>query len=125
MRDLQNPSWFPASRGNHEGFCKCLTEDIYHDQTRIAEYEVKTFQAQLDFGIQLQRFAELRIGPMWGSGKAGVETGTTDLPELDEDYAGIKASLIVDRQDRTFFEGYYIETSADFAREARGRGPRL
>jgi len=21
---LQNPSWFPASSGNHEGFCKCL-----------------------------------------------------------------------------------------------------
>jgi NTE family protein len=97
-------------------------QDIYQDGSRIAEYEVKTFQAQLDFGIQLRRFAELRIGPMWGSGKAEVETGASDLPELDEDYAGIKASLIVDRQDRTFFarEGYYIETTGDFAREAVG-----
>ncbi len=97
-------------------------QDIYEDKTRIAEYQVKTVQAQLDFGIQLRRFAELRIGPMWGSGKAEVETGASDLPELDEDYAGIKASLIVDRQDRTFFarEGYYIEIRGDFARDIAG-----
>jgi len=97
-------------------------QDIYQEKTRIAEYEVKTFRAQFDFGIQLRRFAELRIGPMWGTGKAGVETGTSDLPELDEDYAGLGSRLIVDRQDRTFFarEGYYIETTGDFARDVAG-----
>jgi len=24
---LQNPSWFPASSGNHEGVCKCLLKN--------------------------------------------------------------------------------------------------
>ncbi len=97
-------------------------EDIYQDDARIAEYDVRTVEGRLDFGVQLRRYAELRIGPAWGTGKATVETGATDLEEYDEDYAGWRAGLIVDRQDRTVFarEGYYLEVAAVSARKDLG-----
>ena len=86
-------------------------QPIYEDDRRIAEYDVRKAEARLDFGLQLRRYAELRVGPVWGTGKATIETGAADLPEFDEDYAGIRMGLIVDRQDRTLFarEGYYLQ----------------
>ena len=98
MRDLQNPSWFPASSGNHEGFCKSLTEDIYHDQTRIAEYEVKTFQAQLDFGIQPVLPDVADVAP-----DEGVDAFSKRRGKLDQTVADSLASR---RQDRPRATGF-------------------
>ena len=86
------------------------TEAIYADDAHVADYDVEKTEARLDLGIQLRRYAELRAGPVWGTGRAEVETGATNLPTVDADYAGWKIGLIVDRQDRTLFarEGYYL-----------------
>ena len=97
-------------------------QDVYDDKDRIAEYDVDSLEGRLDLGIQLRSYAEFRVGPVWGQAKANVETGSSDLPTVDEDYAGIESSLIVDRQDRTLFarEGCYFEARALMAREALG-----
>lgn len=101
---------------------KSEIQDVYVDGEHVADYDVKRTEARLEVGLQLRSFAELRAGPLWGKAKASVETGSTDLPELDEDYAGWTGSLVVDRQDRTLFarEGYYFATRGVFAREAMG-----
>ncbi len=97
-------------------------ENVYENDRRVAEYKVHRTEARLDFGIQLRRYAEFRIGPLWGTGKAEVETGASDQPEFDERYAGWAAQVIIDRQDRTLFarEGYYADLRARLAREIMG-----
>jgi len=110
--------WFLAPAVEY----RSKTEAVYDDDARVADYDVQTLEGRLDFGLQLRRYAELRAGPVWGTGKATVETGATNLPTFDEDYAGWKIGLIVDRQDRTLFarEGYYFETKGLFARDDLG-----
>ncbi|VGO17182.1 putative NTE family protein [Pontiella desulfatans] len=97
-------------------------QDLYDDKDHIAEYNVEKTEANFDFGIQLRRFAELRVGPVWGIGKGEVETGLTGLPDFDDHYAGPAFSLIVDQKDRTYFprQGYYFETRGFFPREDWG-----
>jgi NTE family protein len=101
---------------------KSELQNLYDEKERIAEYDVKKLEGRFDIGVQLRSYAEFRTGPVWGKAKANVETGDSDLPEVDENYAGWTASLIVDRQDRTLFarEGYYIEFRGLFARESFG-----
>ena len=98
------------------------TEAIYADDAHVADYDVKKTEARLDLGIQLRRYAELRAGPIWGTGRAEVETGATNLPTSEADYAGWKIGLIVDRQDRTVFarEGYYLSVDGVSANEGWG-----
>ena len=97
-------------------------EAIYEDDSHVADYNVKKAEARLDFGLQLRRYAELRAGPVWGSGRGEIETGATNLPTLDETYSGWHVGLIVDLQDRTMFarEGFYLKTDGLFARKDMG-----
>jgi len=101
---------------------RSVIEKVYSADRHIADYDVRRLEGRLDIGIQLRHYAELRAGPVWGGGKAYIETGTSDLPRFDETYAGWSTSLILDRQDRTVFarEGYYLEARGLFAREAMG-----
>jgi NTE family protein len=98
------------------------TEAVYEGKTHVADYDVRQAEASLEFGIQLRRFAEFRIGPVWGTGKADVGIGATNLPAFDEDYSGWKMGLVVDRQDRTLFarEGYYLAIQGVVARDDLG-----
>lgn len=109
---------FLAPRGEY----RAELEDFYQEDDRIAEYDVQTVEGRLDFGIQLRRYAELRFGPAWGAGRATVATGATNLPTFDDNYAGWRAGLIVDRQDRTVFarEGFYLQVDEASARKDLG-----
>ena len=97
-------------------------QPVYEEDERIAEYNVTKSEVRLDFGIQLRRYAEWRFGPVWGKGKGTVDTGATDLPELDVNYTGWRTGLILDQQDRTVFarEGYYLNLDGFFSREGWG-----
>lgn len=98
------------------------TEAVYENDAHVADYDVQKTEARLDFGIQLRRYAELRAGPVWGTGRAEVETGATNLPASDADYSGWKIGLIVDRQDRTLFarEGYSLSVDGLSANDDLG-----
>lgn len=98
------------------------SQDVYQDDNQIAEYALQTIEGGLDVGLQLRHHAEMRVGPIWGTGQAEVETGSADLPEMEEDYAGGRASFVVDRQDRTLFarEGYLIDVRGLVANEDMG-----
>jgi len=97
-------------------------EAVYQEDRRIAEYDVTRYEGGLDLGLQLRDYAELRAGPFWGKGRARVETGAADLPEVDEKLAGWRVVLTVDRQDRTIFarQGSYFKAEGQFARESLG-----
>ena len=97
-------------------------QDLYDGDNRVADYEVDVFTGQLDLGIQFRHYAELRAGPFWSDGSATVKTGDSELPDVDETVAGVKISLIADRQDRTLFarEGYYLSLESMLARKGLG-----
>jgi NTE family protein len=97
-------------------------QNVYREKDRVAIYDVTRTDIRLDFGLQYRSYAELRMGPFLGTAKADVDTGTTDLPEADEDLGGWNVSLIVDRQDRTVFarQGFYFRADGQFAREEMG-----
>lgn len=97
-------------------------ESLYEDDQRIADYDIEQLEGRIDLGVQLRHYAELRVGPVRGTGRAAVEVGSPDLPEPDEEYAGWQFSLVADRLDRTLFarEGYYAQLSGLFAREEFG-----
>lgn len=97
-------------------------EQLYQDGDHIADYDLQRIEGRLDLGVQVRHYAELRAGPIRGSGRAEVATGAADLPEVDEEYAGWGVSLVVDRLDRTLFarEGYFVGIDGLFARESMG-----
>jgi NTE family protein len=97
-------------------------QDVYDNHDHIAEYNVKNLMAKFDFGLQLRRYAELRVGPAVGNYDGDVEIGLAGLPEFDDDYVAMQGSLIIDRKDRTYFprEGYYFSTYGLFPREQWG-----
>ncbi|HMP76619.1 MAG TPA: patatin-like phospholipase family protein [Kiritimatiellia bacterium] len=78
-------------------------ENIYEKEDKVAEYDIRVFKARFDLGVQLRHYAELRVGPVWGRGRADVSTGASDLPELDEDLGGVSVRLTADRLDRSAF----------------------
>ena len=97
-------------------------QDLYANKDHIAEYDVQTTEAKVDFGIQLRRYAELRIGPVWGHGRADVEIGRGGLSPFNDNYAGPAFSLIIDQEDRTYFarEGYRLLLEGIFPDESFG-----
>lgn len=97
-------------------------QNVYDNKNNIAEYNVKTREAKVDFGIQLRHYAELRVGPVWGNGRAEVEVGIEGLPSSNDDYVGPAFSLIIDREDRTYFarEGYRFVVEGIFPNESLG-----
>lgn len=101
---------------------KSELQNVYEDDQRIAEYDVKTRLGRLDFGFQLRQHAELRIGPWWGEGETEIDTGSSDLPQEDDTITGLHMSLITDRQDRTMFArfGSYLKIEAAIARTYAG-----
>lgn len=97
-------------------------QDVYNNHAHIAEYDVVNTEAKFDLGVQLRHYAELRLGPALGSNRGNVEIGTAGLPEFDDDYVALQASLIVDRKDRTYFPraGYYFALEGFSARDDWG-----
>lgn len=97
-------------------------QDVYEGDDRIAEYDVSRLLGRLDVGTQLRQYAELRVGPFWGSGEAEVDTGASDLPEVDESFAGWAAQLGVDRRDRTVLprRGYFYIVEGQSVLEGMG-----
>ena len=83
---------------------------------------MRSIEVRGDVGVQLRRYAELRAGPIWRDVKAEVKTGSSDLPEVEENEAGWSVKLTVDRLDRTIFarEGYYFRAMGEFIQEGMG-----
>ncbi len=105
----------PVNRGAVRGFVnpQLLVEEvpvwIFNGRDRVAEYGVRTAQAGLDLGVQ-GVYGEARIGAFAGTRSTFVRTGSSLLPEEDEDYIGVQLSLLADHLDATDFprDGYLL-----------------
>ncbi len=88
----------------------------YRGNERIADYAVESIEVGLDAGLQFGSHAELRLGPRWYNIDASVDTGATDLPEINDDVGGFRGQVILDRLDDVVFarNGHYLAVIGDF-----------
>jgi NTE family protein len=91
-------------------FASRTVEDLYVDTERVAVYRFVDIGGAIDFGVNLGRTSQFRVGYLNTKRKAEVQTGISNLPgidqripDLDTRDAGIAASAIYDSRDTDTF----------------------
>ncbi len=79
--------------------------NIFQGTTRIAQYDVRSYTASLDFGSQFTKYGEARIGVQAGAADASLSTGPVQLaPGPGHIRIGaITGRLFLDQLDSTSF----------------------
>jgi NTE family protein len=70
---------------------------------RITEYRVRDYAGGLDFGRELGKWGEWRVGLFRGAGSSRVRIGDPSLPETSYDSGGYFIRLTYDQIDSLFF----------------------
>jgi NTE family protein len=91
--------WFVAPR---LGYTSVL-QDLYAGSERIGEYRIQDARIDLDFGVVLARFGELRAGLFFGHVDSNLETGLAPVPEFSERQGGVLTRFAVDLLDDANF----------------------
>jgi NTE family protein len=91
-------------------FASRSDEDLYVDTDRIAEYSFTDLGGEIEFGVNLGRTGQVRVGYVNTRRKAQVQMGVSTLPEIDVRFedadtrdAGIAALAIYDSREREAF----------------------
>jgi NTE family protein len=95
---------------------------LFVGEDRVAEFRTRESRVGLDTGATLGTWGEVRLGALWRRIDAQVDTGPAVLPEVEENSAGPRALLYVDRLDHAWFphEGFRALGSFYVADEAFG-----
>jgi NTE family protein len=91
-------------------FASRSVEDLYVDGDRIAVYRFVDLGGGIELGVNAGRNAQLRLGYVTTERRSKVQTGISQLPEIDKRVpefeardAGLVASATYDSRDRTSF----------------------
>lgn len=119
-----NPSpwrFFLAPNFEYRNFPVKLYQS-YEDDTSLAEYRVKGYDAGLDFGLQMGEYGEARFGYVSGKTKSSLETGLSFFPEEDITNGAYRISLYVDQLDSPFFpaRGGFFSSKYLYGRDKLG-----
>ncbi|HEY6239468.1 MAG TPA: esterase, partial [Burkholderiales bacterium] len=97
-------------------------QGIYSGNDRIAEYVARENRAGLDAGTNFGQWGELRLGPVWRTVKADVQTGSQLLPNADVNASGARIRLFADTMDQPWFsrDGHRVIMSGYRATSAMG-----
>jgi NTE family protein len=97
-------------------------DDLYIGEDAVARYRNRKASAGIDLGVNLATTAELRLGYEYAHVWGDLQIGFPVLPDLDEEYGALQASLLVDRLDNWGFptRGVYANVTYKVAREALG-----
>jgi len=76
---------------------------VYSGSDRVAEYLVRENRAGIDAGTNFGTWGELRLGPVWRTVRADVQTGSQALPEADTNVSGARIRLFGDTMDQAWF----------------------
>jgi NTE family protein len=79
------------------------TRGVFVGADRVAEYQVRQGLGGLDLGAALGTWGEARLGPVWRSIDAYVDTGSPALPEVKVNSSGVRFRLFGDRLDTAYF----------------------
>jgi NTE family protein len=99
-----------------------FTRGIFDDDDKVADYLVRRGEVGLDAGAVLGTWGQVQLGPVWSRIDARVDTGSANLPSVEETTAGVRAGLFIDQTDQAFFpsRGYRIGATAYGATESMG-----
>ncbi|MFH0878258.1 MAG: BamA/TamA family outer membrane protein, partial [Lentisphaerota bacterium] len=95
---------------------------FYSNDYRIAQYERKDRNVELDIGSQLTDWGEIRAGLYYGNLEVNRKTGSSDLPNAEETIAAWTTRFTLDRLDDPVFstKGFYLTLEGFFADEHLG-----
>jgi len=82
----------------------------FEDGDKISDYRVYQYIGQVDTGVELGKYGELRTGVYYGRVNARLSTGKELESNRDIDIGGIAAQLVIDQIDDPGFptEGYHL-----------------
>jgi NTE family protein len=72
---------------------------VFRGDDRVARYDVARYRVGVDLGTTFGRFAELRLGLVFGDVDANVDTGSSLVPEAHNRESGFRARLLHDTRD--------------------------
>jgi NTE family protein len=72
---------------------------VFRGDDRVARYDVARYRVGVDLGTTFGRFAELRLGILFGNVDAEVDTGSSLVPEARSNESGLRARLLHDTRD--------------------------
>jgi NTE family protein len=72
---------------------------VFRGDDRVARYDVARYRVGVDLGTTLGRFAELRLGLLFGNVDAEVDTGSSLVPEARNTESGLRARMFHDTRD--------------------------
>ena len=72
---------------------------LFQGDDRVARYDITRQRVGVDLGTTFGRFAELRLGLLFGEVDADVDTGSSLVPEAHNTESGLRARLLHDTRD--------------------------
>ncbi|MEO0365260.1 MAG: patatin-like phospholipase family protein [Pseudomonadota bacterium] len=96
--------------------------NVFETNERIARYRLSTGSFELSAGREISNWGEVRLGVFRETGSARVKVGAPNLPSLDFDAGGFRASFGFDSLDDTVFpkKGSRFEFTTRSVRESLG-----
>jgi NTE family protein len=89
-------------------------EDLFFEDERIARYSFSDLGGTLDFGVNVGRHGQARVGYAYTHRKVNVEIGSPLMPESDRVDAGILASAEYDSRDTAFSPTRGMAAAAEY-----------
>ena len=77
--------------------------EIFQGDRRVAQYQVATNRIGVDLGLQLDRYAEARVGVQRGTLNARTRIGAVGLPDIDAQQGAYTFSAAYDQTDSARF----------------------
>ena len=104
-------------------------EDVYVDNERIAVYRFADLGGNIDFGVNLGRTSQVRVGYINTRRRAEVQTGISQLPEIDARLpeidtrdAGLMASAMYDSRERVTFARHGMAVEVQYLQSDESLG---
>jgi NTE family protein len=72
---------------------------VFRGNDRVARYDIARYRVGVDLGTTFGRFAELRLGLLFGDVDAEVDTGSSLVPDTHSTESGVRARLLHDTRD--------------------------
>ena len=104
-------------------------EDVYVDNERIAVYRFADLGGNIDFGVNLGGASQVRVGYINTRRRAEVQTGISQLPEIDARLpeidtrdAGLMASAMYDSRERVTFARHGMAVEVQYLQSDESLG---
>jgi NTE family protein len=101
---LDTEFYQPLSRGSRYFIAPRIVFEqsninAFSGDSSFARYRIGEVEAGLDFGRELGRWGEIRLGAFRGTGNARLKVGDPQLPNFDFDTGGARAQFALDTFD--------------------------